>query len=981
MRIDNFEMKGLRKVMKPAVMALLAVMAVMTGVMSCSDDDHTLQTGPAGRLEETEEGLSTVFHVTQEEEMLITGDVTFVLADPKAHVNYEFSGRITEDPEIDILGKRGALTCRIAIGRDRIRDGRYMLTLRQGTMESKLMRRVRFAGNIGTQEQYEPYTYALEGSGTEGDPYRISSQGDFLEFQYGLSEDESEGYGQHFLITRSLELPHRSQIIDGRVWTAVCFQGTLDGGGHTLRNLSYTGGGDAEKDSGIGLFKSLFNARVSNLKLSGAVVTNASGGVGLICGRASGTTTIEGVEAEGTIHATGDSIGGIAGSATGNLTLRDIRLNTLTVSGGNCTGLVLGAFHDGNLEVSGVSSPTHVFSAGGREFTGGVAGTITNAGTLTVKDVMLEHSVDAESSDVKVIYGGNHTGGIAGRITTQGEAVITGCSVKAPVAGNDFTGAVAGEAEFGGRTRVENTLLASVTTGKDYTGGFFGKLTVTGDELRFAGKNRYVVKQSAAAGIKGETHVGGLSGVLTMSGKRLTWGAGEVELAVNVSGNGGNVGGAVGLLDGTSDKDHLDFDVRGLRFSSPTMRVSGGGDGVGGVAGWSCNARVYGGLTFDLLKHVPKESELTDNCSVVVNGQSTVGGIAGVFLGGSLSGLSSGSVVTGTSATGRDHGVGGIVGFSTTGVKDCVFTGTVSGPERLGGIAGLVDVGNTVQNCLNYSDIQGGKYLGGIVGFVRTICYSPSHVRVCVNYGNLTDGMAVGGIVGREYNVNGDKVTPKYVSYIERCGNYGDINANGNGDYGVGGVVGDFGGYYAYLQQCSNHGKVSSQAVAKAIGGVAGTIGDGHNNETEVSECLNTGEVSCAQKSTKLGGVVGHFHEGRHTAGNCPLHDCVNTGPIPSDQKNDTGGIVGMVTTCTDTYRTFNRGKISHGNATIGTHNGGTIFSHDHNYYLEGTGKSWPSSTSVKEDDIMDFSVYKEFDFNKVWKMTGSGPMLDRIPF
>lgn len=190
---------------------------------------------------------------------------------------------------------------------------------------------------------------------------------------------------------------------------------------------------------------------------------------------------------------------------------------------------------------------------------------------------------------------------------------------------------------------------------------------------------------------------------------------------------------------------------------------------------------------------------------------------------------------------------------------------------------------------------------------MRTICYDPSHVRVCVNYGNLTDGMAVGGIVGREYNINGDKATPGYSSFIERCGNYGDINANGNGDYGVGGVVGDFGGYYAHLKQCSNHGKVASQAVAKAIGGVAGTIGDGHNNQTEVAECLNTGEVSCEQKSTKLGGVIGHIHEGRHTAGNCPLHDCVNTGAIPSDQKDDTGGIVGMVTTSTDTYRTFNR--------------------------------------------------------------------------
>lgn len=90
---------------------------------------------------------------------------------------------------------------------------------------------------------------------------------------------------------------------------------------------------------------------------------------------------------------------------------------------------------------------------------------------------------------------------------------------------------------------------------------------------------------------------------------------------------------------------------------------------------------------------------------------------------------------------------------------------------------------------------------------------------------------------------------------------------------------------------------------------------------------------------------------------------------------------MGIVTTSTDTYRTFNRGKVSHGNAIIGTHNSGTIFSHDHNYYLEGTGKSWPSSTSVKADKITDKSVYKEFDFDNIWIMTSDGPMLRNCPF
>lgn len=100
-----------------------------------------------------------------------------------------------------------------------------------------------------------------------------------------------------------------------------------------------------------------------------------------------------------------------------------------------------------------------------------------------------------------------------------------------------------------------------------------------------------------------------------------------------------------------------------------------------------------------------------------------------------------------------------------------------------------------------------------------------------------------------------------------------------------------------------------------------------------------------------------------------------------ADQKDDTGGILGYAASYTDTHRTFNRGKISHGNAIIGTHNSGSTFYHSHNYYLEGTGGSWPSSTSVKSSDISTESKYGDFDFKNVWIMTGDGPQLRDCPF
>lgn len=963
------------------IKTLLAAAVMTTAFASCSDDIDVPSEGPGGEIENTADGPVSIFHITAGDDIDMTGKVNFRLANPAAHENLEFTGEIEPNSDIDIFGRREALTCRMNIGSRHIPDGRYAITVSDGNGASTLMRVVRFTDNIGVQEQYQPGDYNdLRGAGTKDDPYLIGDAGDFLYFQARLMEDEFQGYGRYFLITRGFELPRRSQIIDGREWVAVCFQGNLDGGGHTLRNLAYTGGSDPVKDSGVGLFKSLFNANISNLKLSGALITNAVSDVGLIAGTSGGSTTISSISIEGTIQTSGNSTGGVVGAATDNLTLKDVTVNTLSVTGSDCTGLLIGSFTGNGLEVSNVSTPTHVFSVTGADNVGAVTGLAESTGGISIVNVTLEHSVDAESSDVRIIHGNGHVGTIAGKLTAGGSSSIKSCTVKAPVSGGDYCAAMIGEAVISGSLAFDKNLLASVVRGNDFTGGFFGKAIVSGEALTFGDGNRYVVKQSAEAGVHGKGYVGGVAGCIESSGKKIML-DGDLEIAVNVRGTDRNVGGGVGLLAGTSSSDYLDFDITGINFSSPTMRVDGSADGVGGVVGWSRNAHLHASESFDLLKKVPSKGDLHSACGIVVNGASTTGGIVGVAENGIISDISCNAVVTASSSTGSDHGCGGIVGFTTGPVSGCAFFGTVNGQQRIGGIAGLVNIGITTSNCLNYADIKGGKFTGGVIGYLRTVGYSPSHVKGCVNYGNLTDGMAVGGIVGREGYTDPDAISPKHGSIIENCGNYGNINANGNGDYGVGGIIGDFGGYYAHLKHCANHGDVSSQAVAYAIGGVAGTVGESRNNQSEIAECMNSGTITCASSKTKLGGVIGHFHEGRHTTGNCTLHDCVNTGAIPPDQNSDTGGIVGIVTTSTDTYRTFNRGKVSHGNAIIGTHNSGTIFSHDHNYYLEGTGKSWPSSTSVKADKITDKSVYKEFDFDNIWIMTSDGPMLRNCPF
>lgn len=964
--------------MKNIITRLSLLAAFILVLASCADDVERPAIGPDGNIEENENGVATVFHITADGDHDLVGTVRFRLANPEAHLNMEFDGEISENRELEIFGNKGALTCRMNLGKASIPDGRYMLAVGRGDTWSRPLRMLRFKGSVAKQEEYALYAYDLEGAGTQADPYRIGNAGDFLAFVGGLMEDEFEGYGRYFAITRGFELPRRSQIIDGRVWAPVCFQGNLDGGNHTLRNLVYAGGGNADKDSGVGLFKSLFNAQVSNMKLTGALITNTVDNVGLIAGSASGNTSVASVSIEGTIQASGNAVGGLIGLARDGLTISDITINKLSVSGKDSVALLVGAFADGRLSVGSVSTPEHVFSVGGNSCVGGIVGKAANASHINVANVGIEHSVDTESTDVKIIHGDNHVGGIAGKLDGCQAVSVAGVTIKAPVSGGDYVGALIGEATSS-QLSFEKNLLASVVSGNDFIGGFFGKLGLTGSGVSFGEGNRYVVKQSAEAGVTGKGCIGALAGCIEGRGK-INPGH-PVEIAVNIKGSDRNVGGAVGLVACDTSGGELDFDITNINFSSPTMRVEGTADGVGGVIGWSRGANIHASESFDLLKDIPHKSALKSVCGVIVKGASTVGGVIGVCDGGSVHSMACDAVVTATEATGNDYGCGGIVGYSTVGVSRCAFLGKVSAPANLGGIVGTVNDGSTIANCINYYALQGGRNLGGIVGLMRTSGNKPSLLTSCVNYGDLTDGEAVGGIAGYVRTYDPDSHQKRNLTYIEKCGNWGNINAGGTSDRGVGGIVGHFSGYFPCARYCTNYGEVSSQGVALAIGGIVGSLGMKIENESTVYECHNAGRISCDNASTKLGGVVGHFHQGKLDRGNCTLHDCVNTGSIPADQKDDTGGIVGMVTMKTDTYRTFNRGMVSHGNATIGTHNSGTIFSHDHNYYLSGTGKSWPSSTSVGSEKITDPSVYKEFDFNKVWEMSLYGPKLRNCPF
>lgn len=964
--------------MKKKLTYLLSLLLLFI-VSSCSDEEFNTSRSP-GSLE-TEDGVRiSVLHIDARniEKWKEARDVSFRIENPSSRKSYSFDGTIAHSPDVEVFEGRGALTCRIRIGDTDIPDGRYYLVAESEDMPGIGIRTIEFSGNKGVEVKSEPMSYDdLSGAGTESDPYLINDDGDFLTLLWYLEQDPDHAYGRYFRQTASFDVPRRSQIIDGHVWAPVQFSGTYDGGGNELRNLTYQGSSDAEADSDIGLFKEIYSGTIKNLTLSRVMIINAVNNVGILAGRTGGNVRFENITLEGTVSASGICVGGMIGFFEGGeATIRNVALKSLSVSATSShslyTGLLIGRFNNVSLDIDGVTTPDHIFAVTGHDCVGGLVGYAY--GDIKMRNITLEHSVDAESSNVKVVYGsGDRVGGLAGEMIGLTNIDISGVTVKAPVRGGGTdTGGLAGYAMPTHMT-ISNVLLASVVNGVESVGGFFGYL---GFENIFRGDLsidasskpvRYVVKSSADAEVKGETNVGGVVGYLdTTDGDLKVKGA--VEVAVNVRGRD-NVGGAIGYAIALDNLNPYWFN-----FSSTTMRVTADGDNAGGVIGYLETGTIDGGLRLNPVNNVPDKASYKSCFSGVVTALGNAGGVVGCS-GGKITGVSSSASVT---STGKD--AGGICAVVRQNVNNSAFTGTVDAKLTAGGIVGICVHDLYMHDCINYGVVRAtSDNAGGVCGYVRGEDGDNLNITRCFNSGNIS-GPCVGGVVGYASNANTGKVKDRFE--ITECGNVGRIEGTGY-DKPIGGVVGDFVHRKGTVARCANGGEVYSGSSQYAIGGVVGNFGENKfadHNFGKLTECMNRGKVYSTYSDNRVGGVLGNLARG-DISYNSELTDCYNIGEIPSDQHRDTGGILAFAGEYTNIYRTFNRGKVSYGNAIIGDHQGSTLFHHKYNYFLKGTGKSWPSSTEVSESNLGNKSSYQDFDFTNIWDITSDGPVLRRCPF
>ena len=131
--------------------------------------------------------------------------------------------------------------------------------------------------------------------------------------------------------------------------------------------------------------------------------------------------------------------------------------------------------------------------------------------------------------------------------------------------------------------------------------------------------------------------------------------------------------------------------------------------------------------------------------------------------------------------TGYEY-IGGVCGYITGGtITNCHAVNTTIGdstrnyhPQYCGGIVGYMTGKNVVTNCTNSGTVSGGDYIGGIAGEARD-----ATVQRCFNTGEVTGyDSSIGGIAGQAYNAT-----------VQDCGNTGAVIRTGNGG-NYGGIVG-----------------------------------------------------------------------------------------------------------------------------------------------------------------------------------------------
>ena len=292
-------------------------------------------------------------------------------------------------------------------------------------------------GHLNTIQLNAENWNTIEGSGTELDPYRLSSTRDLLAMKPALVK----GQMTYFKLMNDIDMSSIENWEPLNPKDPYDLGIVFDGGGHSLKNLK-------SKGKTYSSFFGVLYGKCHNVKFVDAEIVSASNSGAGIIGGYIGTKNIpaivSGVEASGTVtcNGKGQSVGGLGGNA------REATIENCTV---NVT----------------VSNPMGAGSnRDNRNMAGGIVGKTTGA------DVKIKNCVVRGSVEITEGTSCTYTGGIVG---WQGDAgaEITGCEVYATVkSAGERVGGIVGH--YQGGTLSGCKFYGEVNAATQYAGGIAG---------------------------------------------------------------------------------------------------------------------------------------------------------------------------------------------------------------------------------------------------------------------------------------------------------------------------------------------------------------------------------------------------------------------------------------------------------------------------------------------------------------------------
>lgn len=449
----------------------------------------------------------------------------------------------------------------------------------------------------------ENWNTALEGAGTESDPYKLSTTRDLLAMKPALVH----GQMTYFKLMNDIDMSSIENWDplnpDGPYDLGIVF----DGGGHSLKNLKSKG---KHYSSFFGvLYGKCYNVKFVDAEIEAIGDNSGSGIIGGYIGTAGKPGYVSDVTVSGSVtnNAAGQPVGGLCGTA------REAKIE--------------------NCKTSGLTVINNVKS----ESVGGLCGIMRGA------------TVRGCEADVKVVNnfgdgtaaGRTAAGGVAGRTDSDAINIISGCVVRGTVeitkgTSNTYTGGIVGYEVKVGAQITDCVVYATVKSAGERVGGIVGHYqggTLSGCKFygevnaatQFAGgiagitSSESVIENCLSSGkIVCRSNVGGIVGKNENS-LTIKCCVSSSEIAINVGSESG-VGGILGCAINGKAVNVEDCIFSG-RVNVPTgQRVGGiGGDlgtgssvrrcyvsgnitgwaGVGGIVGragglvWNANGNGY----------------------------------------------------------------------------------------------------------------------------------------------------------------------------------------------------------------------------------------------------------------------------------------------------------------------------------------------------------------------------------------------------